>query len=152
MKWRDLLGEWGVSKLQLKLGFVEAEFVAQDVDRNAAWELYVELATRVSTQPLPAAQGSEKQALNSIYSLFPTTREILKHHGPSAQNFARVAIAVLNVVLRPFLTRWHVEFERTNTLDEATCKQFRLELAAMGADLMEYAHVLARIADVEQLT
>ena len=26
MKWRYLLGEWGLSKLQLKAGFVEAEF------------------------------------------------------------------------------------------------------------------------------
>jgi hypothetical protein len=151
MKWRDLLGEWGVSKLQLKLGFIEAQFAAQDVDRLAAWELYVELATRVSTQPLSKAEGSEKQALSSIYSLFPTTREILKKHGPSAQNFARVAIAVLNVVLRPFLTRWHLELERGVALDAATAKRFRDELAGVRADLFEYANVLARIADVERL-
>jgi hypothetical protein len=151
MKWRDLLGEWGVSKLQLKLGFVEAEFAPQDVDRQAAWELYVELATRVSTQRLLDAEGSEKQALSSVYSLFPTTREILKKHGPSAQNFARVAIAVLNVVLRPFLTRWHLEFERGTALDEATAKRFRDELAAVRGDLFEYTKVLAAIADVEQL-
>lgn len=152
MRWRDLLGEWGVSRLQLKLGFVEAEFVAQEIDRRAAWELFVELATRVSTQSLPDMQGSEKQSLSSLYALFPTTREILKHHGPSAQNSARIAIAVLNVVLRPFLTRWHAKFERGDPLDELTCKQFRQELALMRVDLLEYANVLARVADVEQLT
>lgn len=152
MKWRDFLGEWGVSRLQLKLGLVEAEFVARDVDRQAAWELYIELATRVSTQLLPDAQGSDKQALSSIYSLFPATREILKRHGPSAQNFARIAIAVLNLVLRPFLTRWHLQFEGAAMPDPSAVAQFRQELAAMRVDLREYANVLARIADVEELT
>ena len=60
MKWRDLLTNWGLTKLQLKAGFVEAEFAPQDADRNAAWELYIELATRVSTQPLPPDEGVEK--------------------------------------------------------------------------------------------
>jgi hypothetical protein len=151
MKWRDLLGEWGIAKLHLKLGFVEAEFAAQDAERNAAWELFIELATRISTQHLPDEVGSEKQALSSIYSIFPTTREILKSHGPSAQNFARVAIAVLNVVLRPFLTRWHVEFEKASTLGPEKLKQFRTELGMVRTDLVEYANVLARIANVEEL-
>ena len=151
MKWRDLLGEWGLSKLQLKAGFVEAEFVPRDMDRDAAWQLYVELATRVSTQTLAAGQGSDKQAMASIYSLFPTTRAILKSCGPSAQNFARVAIAVLNVVLRPFLTRWHVRLDSDTPLSATDAALFRSELEAIRCDLREYAQVLASIADVEAL-
>ncbi|GAB2863002.1 hypothetical protein GCM10027277_34550 [Pseudoduganella ginsengisoli] len=151
MKWRDMLGEWGLSKLQLKLGFIEGEFLAQDNDRLAAWELYIELVTRVSLQRLPDEEGSEKQALQSIYMLFPTTREILKRHGPSAQRFARVAIATLNVILRPFLTRWHTEFDHCSHLEKNKSVQFRSELASLQDDLTEYGKLLARISDIEDL-
>jgi len=101
MQWRDVLAEWGLTKLQLNAGFVSAEFGPQDADRNTAWELYVELATRISTQPLPADQGVDRQALASLYSLFQTTREIMKRHGPSAKSFARIGIAVLNRCFAP---------------------------------------------------
>ena len=147
MKWRDLLTNWGLTKLQLKAGFVEAEFTPQDADRNAAWELYIELATRVSTQPLPPDEGVEKTALASLHSLFASTRDILKRHGPGASKFAPVAIAVLNDILRPFLTRWHADFEATFTLDKAEQDLFRKQLEALRQDMLEYAELLARIAE-----
>lgn len=145
MKWRDLLANWGLSKLQLKAGFLEAEFAPQDADRNAAWELYIELSTRISTQPLPADQGVEKAALASLHSLFATTREILKRHGPAASRFAPVAIAVLNNVLRPFLTRWH-GFEGDRKLDDEERALLRTQLEVLRQDMLAYADLLARIA------
>lgn len=45
-KHRDLLEKWGLTALKLSFGFLEAEFAPRDADRNAAWELYVELLTR----------------------------------------------------------------------------------------------------------
>jgi hypothetical protein len=152
MKWRDLLANWGVSKLHLKAGFVEAEFAPLDDDRNASWELYVELATRISTQPLPTDAGVDKAALASLHSLFATTREIMKRRGPSAINFARIGIAVLNHVLRPFLTRWHGVFETESLRDAATSAEFRRQLEEVRLDMLEYARILAQIAEVEELT
>lgn len=152
MQWRDVLADWGIAKLQLKLGFLEAEFGPQDADRKAAWELYVELATRIVTQPLPAGQGMDKQALASLHSLFQSTRETMKKHGPSANNFARIGIAVLNRVLRPFLTRWHGVIDAPTAPDAATSAEFRTQLETLRLDMLEYARVLARIADVEELT
>jgi hypothetical protein len=152
MKWRDLLGEWGLSRLQLKAGFVEAEFVSQDADRRAAWDLYVELATSVTTQGLDDAQGKDRAALESLHSIFPSTRAILRQHGPSAQHFARVAIAVLNIVLRPFLSKWHVRLGADGRTLEHDRAEFRADLRHVRDELMEYAAVLARIADVEPLT
>lgn len=146
MKWRDLLTNWGLTKLQLKAGFVEAEFAPQDADRNAAWELYIELATRISTQPLPPDEGVEKTALASLHSLFASTRDILKRHGPGASRFAPVAIAVLNDILRPFLTRWHADFEAGRTFDDAEVALFRKQLEMLRQDLLEYSDLLARIA------
>lgn len=62
MKRRDFLAEWGLSSLKIKLGFLEGEFAPQDADRSAAWELYVELLTRVTTQALKPEDGDETVA------------------------------------------------------------------------------------------
>jgi hypothetical protein len=53
--------------------------------------------------------------LNSLYSLFGTTREILKEAGPdvgaSRHSVGGIAILVLNNGLRPFLARWHPQLQ-----------------------------------------
>ena len=49
MKRRDFLEKWGLSSLKINLGFLETEFEPKDPDRAAAWELYVELLTRITT-------------------------------------------------------------------------------------------------------
>jgi hypothetical protein len=148
MKWKYLLGEWGLAKLQLEGSFVDAEFAPHEADRKAAWELYIELATRISTQPLPPGQGVEATALESLHSLFATAREIMKRYGRDAQAFTRIGIAVLNHILRPFLTRWHPQFADTTTPDEASLALFRQDLEAVRRDMLAYARVLAAIADV----
>lgn len=151
MKWRYLLGEWGLSKLQLDARFVEAEFAPADADRKAAWELYIELATRISTQPLPAGQGVDETALASLHSLFATSREIMKRHGREAAAFARIGITVLNHVLRPFLTRWHPVLAAPVAPDPALLATFRQDLESIRQDMLEYARLLAAIADVEPM-
>lgn len=63
-------------------------------------------------------QGLVREALNSLYSLFGTTRGVLKAAGPdvgaSRDSVGGIAlaqpaagIAVLNNGLRPFLAKWH---------------------------------------------
>ncbi len=38
--------------------------------------------TRIAVQPLEVDQGLVREAMNSLYSLFGTTREVLKAAGP----------------------------------------------------------------------
>jgi hypothetical protein len=63
--------------------------------------LYIELLTRISTQYLQPVHGDEKTALDSIHNLFSLTREILKSHGRDCQEFAKIAIPILNQIVRP---------------------------------------------------
>ena len=77
----------------------------QEADKDAAWELYVEMLTRIVTQPLPSEAGDEKTALDSVYSLFSTTREILRTRGRGTIQFSKVAIPVLNQVVAPLSRR-----------------------------------------------
>ena len=141
-----------LEKVKLNLKIAEIEFSFEPADRDAAWELYVEMLTRIVTQPLPAEVGDEQTALDSVFSLFPTTREILRRRGQGAVNFSKVAIPVLNQVVRPFTAKWHKESLAGAFSNEIKRKEFRSELEALQEELRNYNRILAEIAGVEDLT
>ena len=95
--------------------------------------------------------GTEKAALSSIHSLSKTTRDILKGHSRECNGFSKVAVVVLNQVIRPFTTEWHPIFE-TSPLTKEQCIAFRAELAVLQTRLVAYTHMLADIAGVEDIT
>lgn len=68
--------------VSLPFGIGSAEWQADDTERRAAWSLYVELVTRIAVQSLEIDEGLLREALNSLYSLFGTTRQVLKEAGP----------------------------------------------------------------------
>ncbi len=152
MKRRDFLEQWGISGLKLSLPFIDAEFSPRDPDRAAAWELYVELLTRITTQPLPVEHGDEKAALDSVHALFPLTRDILKQHGSGAGEFAKLAIPVLNQIVRPFTAKWHRATLAGAFQDAARRAEFRGELTSLQSILRSYTRALAAMAQVEDLT
>ena len=75
MKWSKWLENWDMTSLKISAPFLEMEWKPQDEDKAAAWELYIELLTRIATQPLDAEHGDEKTALDSVFSLFAITRQ-----------------------------------------------------------------------------
>jgi hypothetical protein len=152
MKLRDWLANWNLSSLKFSVGFLDAEWRPDDQDRLAAWDLYVEMLTRIVTQPLPDADGDEKTALDSVHSLFATTRAILKERGPGAVQFAKLAIVVLNQMVRPFTAKWHKLSLAGAFAKTAPCAEFRNDLAALQKRLLAYARALANVAGVEDLT
>ena len=78
---KGMLSRWNLKGLSINAGFLQAEISFVDADRNAAWDMYVELLTRVTTQSLKPEDGDEKSALTSVFSLFKLTREIIKKNG-----------------------------------------------------------------------
>ena len=151
MKLKDLFNKWNLTGLQIKTGFLEMKWEPNEADQDAAWELYVELLTRITTQALPDDTGTEQAALASLHSLFKTTRDILKGHGRECIAFSKVAVVVLNQVIRPFTSKWHPIFE-AGALNSDQRNTFRAELPALQARLLAYTHMLADIADVEDIT
>jgi hypothetical protein len=152
MKWSKWLEEWGLNSLKLNIGFLELDFVPQVADKAAAWDLYVELLTRVATQYLDPDHGDESTALKSIFSLFELTRATMKHHGPDCSGFAHVAVVVLNQVVRPFTAKWHRLSIAGAFDDPVRCVEFRAELSELQADLRTYTAALGRMAGVEDPT
>jgi len=152
MKLRELLEEWGMTSLKINLGILQSEWKPNDYDKIASWEMYIELLTRITTQPLPESNGDEATALASIHSLFATTRNILKEHGRYGQEFTKLAIIVLNQIIRPFTTKWH-SLSYQGVFDEfEQCNIFRDELQTLQVELQKYSRLLASIAGVEDLT
>ncbi len=152
MKLSNLLEKWGMKSLKITPPFLQMEWTPKAADKDAAWALYIELLTRITTQPLPVDHGDEKTALDSVYSLFGITREVIKEQGPDCINFTRVAIVVLNQVIRPFTAKWHRKSLAGDFERESERVIFREELAALQVELRKYSRMLADIAEVEDLT
>ena len=150
--WRSWLEKCGLTSLKFNTNFLEAELNFQQPDRDAAWDMYVELVTRITTQPLSDYQGKEKAALESVYALFPLTRDTIKRHGRHCHQFARLAVVILNQKIRPFTAKWHRLSEDGAFADRSTCQEFRDELVALQQTLKIYTATLADLAEVEDLT
>ncbi|MFV0257775.1 MAG: hypothetical protein ACK5PP_04925, partial [Acidimicrobiales bacterium] len=96
------------------------EWEVDRAEQVAAWEMYVELSTRISVVPLDPDDGLLREALASLYTLFGSTRDILRRHGPGVAkvpttvndrsdrySFGYLATWVLNGAVRPTLAKWH---------------------------------------------
>lgn len=160
-------------KLALKTPVVEiaGTWEPNDAERAAAWELYVELLTRVAVVPLPGDQGLDSEALASVYQLFAIHREVLRRYGPAVAekkkkgeyNLAYLAVATLNFVARPFLATWHPILDAvssTRPTDSSAAdherawaqhEEFRAELAKVRDSLRIYAQWLSYACGVPDL-
>jgi hypothetical protein len=159
-------------KLNLKIFEISGTWEPNEAERRAAWELYTELITRIAVVPLGVDEGLIREALDSLYSLFGSTREILRRYGPEIAepkpdgqyNFGYLSVALLNVVMRPFLARWHPALEdweaahpvaksrqdRESAWPEADT--LRRELESMRVTIEQYCALLAKACGVPDLS
>ena len=151
-------------KVGLPFNLGELEFVPDELQQRVAWELYVELTTRISVQPRDEGKGLIREALNSLYSLFGATREILRKAGPSIaqgpESVGVIAIEVINIGLRPFVSKWHSEliaYEqyrpaevgiREHEINWSLADDFHYELEELLEQMIIYSNALAKIAGV----
>ena len=169
-------GPGGPSQITARLtipfvGEISGTWEPADAERSAAWELYLELVTRVSAEELSADEGFLREALSSLYTFFGTTRDILRGYGPDIApplapghvSFAVLAVTVLNRVLRPLLASWHprlaayesrrpegrdpVAWEREWEHEEA----LRRAISEVRSSLMSLARTLQEVAGVSDL-
>ncbi|MEU3917850.1 hypothetical protein [Streptomyces sp. NPDC029004] len=148
-------------KLNLRILEISGTWEPNDAERRAAWELYVELVTRISVVPLRAEEGLLREALSSLYSLFATTRDVLRRHGPAVAepkrngqyNFGYLAVAMLNFGIRPLLASWHPTLEDWENQRPANLSRREHEHAWPQADelrtaLQDTRRILTAYADL----
>jgi hypothetical protein len=147
---KDILGKIGVKmdSFTICTPFFEMTMSQNENTQNASWQLYVELITRVATQPLLENCGDEESALESIYKIFNITREIIKQYGREAETFSMLSLCLLNMILRPFTSKWHKVF-KDGPINEENQKTFREELCELQIIINKFSGVLFQMSRVD---
>jgi hypothetical protein len=153
------------------LGSVTGTWKPSEAERNAAWEMFVELVTRISVVELKNDEGILRESLDSLYSLFQTTRDILKKYGPDVAiprkknelSFGKLAVIILNYQIRPVLAKWHpllkdYEEQRKPNISIISHEkgwkhhdELRNTLNDTRKQLIQYSIYLAKVAKVTPL-
>lgn len=107
----------------LNLGIVTLGGELSEEDRQCAWELYTELATRVSVTGKPGDPDCTDfdgellvESLDSLYAFFQEARRIMRRFPvgrlptDSRDHLGVMISRMMSEVLRPFLEKWHVQF------------------------------------------
>lgn len=109
--------------IELNLGIVKLGGDLEEDDRQCAWELYTELATRVAvtgrvSDPTCTNFYGELlvESLTSLYSFFGEARGIMRRFpvgkiGNVENHLGTLISRILEGCIRPFLERWHVDFQ-----------------------------------------
>lgn len=152
-------------------GSIAGTWEPDENEQMAAWELYVELITRVSVVNVSKSNYLLRESLESLHSLFDITRSILRQYGPAIAkpkngrvlSLGYLAITILNSILRPFLSKWHPilldhESQKPTNISSLQHEQnwqyyheFRWELEQIQSSVSEYGNVLAEVSGVAPL-
>lgn len=159
--------------LSVAIGEIRGLIQPSPKEREAAFQLLVELASRTASFRVTAVDGTVRDSLAAIDEMFELTRSILRSHGlesagGSAGNLslAVIAVRVLNEVFAPVLARWGPrldDHESRRALDGpdvapvawerrwAWSSNCRSELDAMSASVRAYLDTLGRIAGAPEV-
>jgi hypothetical protein len=165
---RTLCGAAGPVTLAFPGSRREAPVAApSESERMAAYDIQVELVTRIGVQELAPGTGSLREALTSLKSLIDFTRATLHTYsialergadGPTVQS---LAYTLINDTIRPFTGTWHPRLAAyearcpadTAPLDhEAAWPQadtMRAELSALQGPLRRIAEELGGISGAD---
>jgi hypothetical protein len=165
LKWKSvkvavpLIAELEFGIVEPKAERQEREFSLTEGQRQVGWRIYVQLVSRVATQPVAAGSGTLRGSLQSYYTLMQTLRDDLRDFPPGAppggekqDTVETVTCWILNAV-RALLAKWHQPLKDYEDLHK-TEKSFPdadaclLDLERTRRVLTEYATVLSEILEV----
>lgn len=121
----------------------------KDGDAKAAWAIYTQLRSRITTQPMRFIDGDDAAALKSVYELFKLVRETVAEYGPECQLTASVAFHMLNDDVRWFTAKWHKRNTDGELVNNDQRGAFRTDLREVKKRLGHYAQCFAWIAGDE---
>lgn len=146
---QDYLVRNGLDKCKVSAFFFSFEFTGEEKHKDAAWNLFVDIGSRIATQALPDDVGDEQRALDSLYEFFLNSRETLRTDGRISRRLSLTVFFMLNKVLRPFLANWHQRSLAGELKKPEGCQAFRNDLKALQPELRACAITLADAAGVD---
>jgi len=149
---------------------IEGIWYPTENERKAAWDMYVEIVTRIPVAYVKPEMSLLRICLSSLYKLFDVTREILRKYGPTIArpraegqlSFGYLSIKVLDLILRPFMMKWHpllAEYERTRKEFDspqdhekkwARYEEFNKAMSEVSEAMMHYVNLLALASDMQE--
>jgi hypothetical protein len=149
---------------------IEGIWDPTESERRAAWDMYVEIVTRLPVAYVKPEMGSLRISLSALYKLFDVTRDILRKYGPSVArprvegqlSFGYLSIKVLDLILRPFMIKWHpllAEYERARKRSDspqdhekkwARYEEFNKAMNEVRETMMQYVRLLALASEVPE--
>jgi len=150
---------------------IEGTWEPTESERNAAWDMYVELVTRIPVAYLKPSERTLRLEMSSLYKLFDITREILRKYGPSVArprsegqlSFGYLAVKVLETILRPFMVRWYpllIDYDSTRLKNEPAqehekkwerYEELKNAINEVRDALIQYANVLAKASELPMM-
>ena len=125
-----LLEEHGVSCV------LQGVWNPNPAEQAGAWDILVELVTRISVVGLNDDEGRLDSALASYAAIFGVGRAALQRHGPTVADerrgelsLATIVAHILNRVIRPVTAWWHPQ---VGQLDDEQSAKLRKTLVTYG--------------------
>lgn len=107
-----------IDEAEFGLGNQKITLKPNEVDRQIAYKIWVELSTRKVGLEIDLDHDVISEIYDSWYSFFSVTRELIKDVPVSkfrrkdTQKIINLSIDVLNSGIRPHLTKWQARFRR----------------------------------------
>ena len=148
------------------LGNTKVSFSPNRIDRQIAYAIWVELSTRKIGLEIDAEHDVISEVYDSWYSFFGVTRDLIKEvpahklRNRSTRAIVRTSVQVLNLGVRPHLTRWQARYRRWydtvdfQDTDEPQLMQRKFpkhdelltDLLTINAKLIRYRKVMYELA------
>ena len=112
--WRS----YEIDEAEFGLGNQKVKIRPNDIDRQIAYKIWVELSTRKVGLEIDLDNDVISEIYDSWYSFFSVTRELIKDVPVSklrrkdTERIIALSIDVLNTGIRPHLTKWQARFRR----------------------------------------
>jgi hypothetical protein len=159
--------DWQVTEIEIETLGQKWKLANSGSQRRVAWSVFVEIVTRIATQPMLDWEGDDGIVLKSLYDLFQYTRNSITEIEPTRVLPSRTehcdtvetyALAMLNQDLRPFLSKWHPAWDtwRKENPDSDSSSwehhaRFRADLKVLQPKIRERAKGLGVVAGVSEL-
>lgn len=112
------LHSFEIDEAEFGLGDQKIKLSPNIVDKQIAYKIWVELSTRKIGLAIDLEHDVISDIYDSWFNFFSVTRELIKEvpvqkfARPGTEKIVRLSIEVLNVGIRPHLTRWQARFRR----------------------------------------
>lgn len=110
--------QFDIEEAEIGLGDQKITLRPNDTDRQIAYKIWVELSTRKIGLPIDLDDDVIVEVYDSWYTFFAVTRDLVKDVPVSkfrradTEKIIRLSMEVLNLGIRPHLTKWQARFRR----------------------------------------